>query len=144
MAFEKVYFALGSNIEPRSRHLEEAIRRMSESFGSQPEAISQTYDNPAVGFSGRDFLNCAVRYSLDRDPFEVLKACKDIEKSMGRDIEVRYDTDGRRIYTDRVIDIDIIYYGDRVIDTPSLTVPHPRAVSRPFVQIPLRGIMEND
>jgi len=87
-------------------------------------------------------MNCAVRYSLEMEPLEVLDICKGIEKRMGRDLSVRYDERGKRIYSDRVIDIDIIYFGERIIDTPRLTIPHPRAAVRPFVQIPLSEILE--
>jgi len=142
MSSEKVYFSLGSNIEPRKKHLFEAISLMNEQFGTAPEAVSQIFENPAVGFKGGDFMNCAVRYSLEMEPLEVLDICKGIEKRMGRDLSVRYDERGKRIYSDRVIDIDIIYFGERIIDTPRLTIPHPRAAVRPFVQIPLSEILE--
>ena len=63
---------------------------------------------------------------------------------MGRREKVEYAADGSRIYHDRIIDIDILLYGDERIDTPELTVPHPKMREREFVMLPLREIFDQD
>ena len=65
----------------------------------------------------------------------VLKICKRIERAMGRKDAPEYAADGSRIYHDRIIDIDILFYGDLRLSTPLLTIPHPQVESRPFVGI---------
>ena len=141
MAREKVYFSLGSNLGDRKALLEEALSRMNASFGTPYKALSSFIETQSWGFDGPDFINCAVMYELDSDPFLVLSAVKAIEKEMGRGGSPEYDGKGRRIYHDRPIDIDILYYGDRRVETPELTIPHPLIEEREFVKIPLSEIL---
>ena len=71
----------------------------------------------------------------------VLGQVKAIEKAMGRSGSAEYDSAGRRIYHDRPIDIDILYYGERNVETPELRIPHPLIGDRDFVKIPLAEIL---
>ena len=71
---------------------------------------------------------------------EILAICKDIEHRLGRDDAPEYDADGRRVYHNRAIDIDILFYGKERIDCEDLQVPHPLIAERDFVKIPLAEI----
>ena len=141
MAREKVYFSLGSNLGDRVALLEEALKRMDEAFGTPYSALSSFIETPSWGFEGPDFINCAVMYELDSDPFAVLEKVKRIEKEMGRSGSAEYDAEGYRIYRDRPIDIDILLYGSRRVETLELTIPHPLIGQRDFVKIPLSEIL---
>lgn len=135
-----MYFSLGSNVGNREEHLREALRRMDEAFGCHWTRLSDFILTEAWGFDGAEFVNAAVLYELDSDPWDVLGVCKDIERSMGREEIYETDAGGARIYHDRIIDIDILLYGDRSIRSETLTVPHPLMESREFVMRPLMQI----
>ena len=70
----------------------------------------------------------------------ILQMVKSIEREMGRTDPPEYDSEGNRVYHSRIIDIDILFYGREIIDTPELTIPHKGIADRPFVMIPLRQI----
>lgn len=139
---EKVYFSLGSNLGDRQANLDGAVSRMEEAFGKPCAKRSGTLETKSCGFDGEDFLNCAVMFEMEDSPAEVLKKCKEIESEMGRpNAEPEYDAAGKRVYHNRTIDIDILLYGDRKIDTKTLTIPHPRMYERDFVMVPLKEII---
>ena len=135
-----VYFSLGTNQGDRRANIDEALRRLDKAVGRPYEALSSIIESESWGFDGPDFLNCVVLYRTARRPQTLLRICKRIERAMGRRGAPEYDADGRRIYRDRPIDIDILLYGDEHIDTPELQVPHPRMHERPFVMGPLAEI----
>ena len=135
-----VYLGLGSNEGDRDLNLLKAMNLLDEAFGTHPERISRIVETPAWGFEGPDFLNCVVRYRTARRPETLLRICKKIERAMGRTGSAEYDADGRRIYHDRPIDIDILLYGDERVDTPDLKIPHPLMEQRDFVMRPLAEI----
>ena len=137
-----VYLSLGTNQGDRRARIDEALRRLDAAIGRPYEALSSIIETPAWGFEGPDFLNCVVRYRTARRPETLLKICKRIERAMGRRDVPEYDADGRRIYHDRPIDIDILLYGDERIDTPELQVPHPLMQQRDFIMGPLKEIFE--
>ena len=136
-----VYFSLGSNLGDREANILEALRRMDEAFGVHYSALSSLIETEPLGFSGGKFLNAAA---LDRIPAEsplwTLYMIKSIEREMGRTDPPEYDSEGNRVYHSRIIDIDILFYGREIIDTPELTIPHKGIADRPFVMIPLRQI----
>lgn len=139
---EKVYFSLGSNLGDRQANLDGAVSRMEEAFGMPCAKRSGTLETKSCGFDGEDFLNCAVMFEMEDSPAEVLKKCKEIESEMGRpNAEPEYDAAGKRVYHNRTIDIDILLYGDRKMDTKTLTIPHPRMYERDFVMVPLKEII---
>lgn len=142
MAAEKVYFSLGSNLGDRQRNLERALALMDAAFGCHYLRVSPFLETAAWGFEGEPFLNCAVVYELEDEPERVLRRCKRIERRMGRRGRPEYDAEGKRIYRSRIIDIDILLYGDRTVDTPSLAIPHPRMGERAFVQDTLKFIKD--
>ena len=146
MAFVSVYLGLGSNLGDRRKNLERALTLLDESFGRHYTALSRMIETKAWGFKGDKFLNACVLYRIYRkgspeeQGHEILALCKEIERTLGRDEKPEYDADGNRIYHNRTIDIDILFYGTEHIDTEELTVPHPLIAERDFVKIPLAEI----
>ena len=140
MKQQDVYFSLGSNQGDRQARIEEALRRLDKALGRPYEALSSIIETPAWGFDGPPFLNCVVRYRSARRPETLLQICKRIERAMGRRGAPEYDAEGRRIYRDRPIDIDILLYGDLTVDTPDLKIPHPLMRQRDFIMRPLAEI----
>lgn len=142
---ERVYFSLGSNEGDREANIRKALLLMDESFGTSCSLLSSMVETKSWGFVGRDFLNCAAMYELEGiSPEEVLIRIKEIEKDLGRSGKPEYDSEGRRIYRNRPIDIDILYFGDRTMDTPTLKIPHPLIEKRDFVKIPLKEIKNDE
>ncbi len=142
MAGEQVYFSLGSNLGDRKRNLERALRKMDKAFGCHWLRVSPFLETEAWGFDGAPFLNCAVLYELEEEPAQVLKKCKRIERRMGRRERLEYDAEGKRIYHNRRIDIDILLFGDRKVETPELVIPHPRMDERDFVKETMKFIKD--
>ena len=146
MAFVDVYLALGSNLGDREENLRQALLRLDEAFGTHFKAVSRWMESPSWGFEGPAFLNGCVRYRLPRlgTPEEqatwILETCKAVERSLGRTVEGETDAEGKRIYHDRPIDIDILFYGKETIDSQRLTIPHPGISQREFVRRPLAEI----
>jgi 2-amino-4-hydroxy-6-hydroxymethyldihydropteridine diphosphokinase len=124
---------LGSNLGDRAGALAEAERRLDALFGESAVERSEILETEAVGFDGPPFLNRILRYRCRIGPEELLDACKGIERQMGRTDPPEYAADGRRIYHNRIIDIDILFLGDLTLHTPRLTLPHPQVTERPFV-----------
>ena len=136
-----VYFSLGSNLGDREANILEALRRMDEAFGVHYSALSSLIETEPVGFSGGKFLNAAVLYRIPAEsPLWTLYRIKSIEREMGRMDPPEYDSEGKRVYHSRIIDIDILFYGREIIDIPELTIPHKGIADRPFVMVPLRQI----
>lgn len=139
-----VYLSLGSNIGDRKVNIDSALNSLDEGLGCHYSALSSIVETKSWGFSGADFLNCVVRYRTGMEPGKLLALCKSIEYGMGRREKIEYAADGSRIYHDRVIDIDILLYGDEKIETPELTVPHPKMWERDFVRLPLSEIFDQN
>jgi len=141
-----VFLGLGSNEGDRDLNLLKAMNLMDEAFGMHPERISRIVSSPAWGFEGPDFLNLCVLYRLPRKgtpqehATEILRQVKAIEKALGRKEEAIFDADGKRVYQNRPIDIDILFYGAESIHTDELTIPHPLIGQRDFVKKPLLEI----
>jgi deoxyguanosine kinase len=130
---QKAYLSLGSNMGDRYLTLQKAIFRIQKKAGDIL-ALSAVYENPAIGFEGEDFLNVCIAINTELLPMELLKTLLQIERNFGRE---RSAQDG---YHSRTLDIDIILYGNEVIHTPELDIPHPRMDSRNFVLKPLADI----
>jgi len=141
-----VFLGLGSNLGDRDLNLLRAMNLLDQAFGMHPERISRIVETPAWGFEGPDFLNLCVLYrpvrkgTPEEHATEILHQVKEIEKALGRTREPLFDTDGQRVYHNRIIDIDILFYGTEIINTEELTVPHPLIGQRDFVKKPLLEI----
>ena len=129
----RVGFSLGANTGDRLASLEAVCDHLSDVFG--PLRLSQVYETEPVGCpEGSPFyLNACVEVNTDMPPQDILKLCMDIEKALGRERSGVYGEP-------RPCDIDLLYCGDTVLDTPELTLPHPRAHLREFVLRPLCDI----
>ena len=142
-----VYLGLGSNQGNRELNLLKAMNLMDEAFGTHPERISRIIETPAWGFDGQPFLNFCVLYRLPRKgtpeehAMEILHTVKEVEKALGRNLdEPLFDASGKRIYHDRIIDIDILCYGAFTIHMENLIIPHPLIAERDFARKPLLEI----
>lgn len=129
----KLFLALGSNLGDREGNIKTALAHLDTVFGARV-AQSPAINTVACEFDGPDFLNCVVVYETRRRPATILKICKQTERSMGRDETPEYDKNSNRVFHDRIIDIDILYYGDKVINTPDLVIPHPQVQTRPYIK----------
>lgn len=131
MPYEPVYLALGTNIGDRQANLQIAKQRMS------PEVIvmreSPIYVTPPWGYENQpDFLNQVIEGQTDLSPKQLLNYLKGIEREMGREKRIRNGP--------RLIDLDIIFYGHRVVNEEDLQIPHPRLEGRAFVLVPLNDL----
>lgn len=129
-----VTFSIGTNLGDRDANISCALGLLDRYMRSHYTALSPVIETEACGFDGPAFLNCAVRYRTGRTPEGLLGICKRIEREMGRTDGPEWDAAGNRIYHDRIIDIDILTYGNKEIHTETLTIPHPQVLSRPFIK----------
>lgn len=127
-----VYLSLGSNVGERRGNLLAAIARLPAA-GVEVRKTSSFYETEPLDYKQQPwFLNCAVEAETRWEPAELLRALQGIEKEMGSKKEFPKGP--------RLIDLDILLYGDEVIETPELQVPHPRMLQRRFVLEPLAEI----
>ncbi len=132
----KVYLSLGTNLGNRKRNIREAIEKIEELVG-EVKRQSALYETKPWGFSSpNDFINACVLVETILAPRQLLEACQQIEKDMGRTLK---SVGGA--YHDRIIDIDILMYDDLKVNEPDLIIPHPLMEQRDFVMKPLREIL---
>jgi len=126
-----VYLALGSNLGDRQANLKQAIASLSPQM--DVKAKSRVYETPPWGYTDQPtFLNQVVKVDTYVGPEPLLKHLKRLEIALGR---VPSFQNGPRL-----IDIDILFYDDLVLNTPSLVIPHPQMHERAFVLMPLNDI----
>ena len=129
------YLGLGSNLGDRNASLREAITRLSDPEDLTVVATSSIYETAPWGYTDQpDFLNCAVGIETLFSPAELLRRIQQVEREIGRTPTWRYGP--------RLIDVDILLYGDLCLQLsdPNLAIPHPRMDQRAFVLIPLAEI----
>lgn len=130
---DKIFLSLGSNLGDRAKHLASGIEELKRIPGLVVGAVSHVYETePAEGAAGGAFLNCAVECSYDGDPLELLKRLEEIERREGRK--------SKGDYAARPLDMDIIFFGNLIINSRRLTIPHPRLYKRRFVLVPLNDL----
>ena len=134
MRQEELVLLLGTNLGDREENIRRALEALDKAFGGRRVKLTKIIETEACGFDGPPFLNAVVVYRSARKPENVLKICKQIERSMGRTDTPEYASDGSRVYHNRIIDIDILFYGEHSVSTPQLSIPHPQVHSRPFVK----------
>lgn len=133
---EKAYVALGSNMGDGEKNIKEAIKALASVPGIQVIAVSAMYKTKPWGYEAQDdFVNACVSLEVNISPEALLGVCLGIEAGMGR---VRKFTNGPRI-----IDVDVLLYGDEVRNTDELIIPHPRMYERDFVLVPLNDIADD-
>jgi 2-amino-4-hydroxy-6-hydroxymethyldihydropteridine diphosphokinase len=126
-----VYLSLGSNLGDREHNLRDAIARLGAK--ARIVSVSSWYETEPVEFTDQAwFLNCAVALESTETPEQLMVAVLEIEQQMGR----------RRLQRKgpRIIDVDILLCGDKIVDSPALTLPHPAMQQRRFVLEPLAEI----
>ncbi len=122
------YIALGSNMGDKTATCRKAIGLLSRA--GRVTRVSSFYCTEPVGYAGQeDYVNAVVELETALSPLALLAACHVIEDELGRSRLVRWGP--------RTIDLDILLYGDRVVDDAELTIPHPLMATRGFVLIPL-------
>ena len=131
----RVYLGLGTNIGNKKENLTRAIEKLSLALG-ECKALSSFIETEPWGFNScNSFLNCAAAFDTGLSPLELLDTTERIERELGRTSK---SSNGN--YHDRVIDIDILLYGNTIIKSERLTVPHPLMQQRRFVLEPLAEI----
>ena len=139
----RVALLLGGNQGDVKRTLHTAQQLINSRVGAVLRC-SHRYESEPWGFpAAQRFSNQALEVSTDLSPLEVLDACQGIERELGRNraAEAIEKASSGAAYSSRPIDIDIIFYGDEVIDDERLTVPHPLLAEREFALQPLAEIM---
>ena len=125
-----VYLSIGTNFGDRKANIQKALAMIVERIDPIKDQ-SSLYISSSWGYKSSDFYNMVCRLLTSSEPREFLRKCQNIEREMGRVKESDV-----RSYTDRIIDIDILTFGDEVISEKGLIVPHPRASERNFVLQP--------
>ncbi|MDE2861380.1 MAG: 2-amino-4-hydroxy-6-hydroxymethyldihydropteridine diphosphokinase [Chloroflexota bacterium] len=129
MTTVEAYLGLGSNLGDRERNLASAVSMLDERLAA-PVILSSVYETKPWGYADQpDFLNLACRVETGLKPEALLGAAQEVERLLGRVPTFPYGP--------RAIDVDILLYGDQVVDTPELRVPHPHLIERAFALSPL-------
>ncbi|MBP1148498.1 2-amino-4-hydroxy-6-hydroxymethyldihydropteridine diphosphokinase [Methylocaldum sp. RMAD-M] len=128
-----VFLSIGSNIE-REKHIPSALRELEERVGSL--TVSGVYESEAVGFEGARFYNLVAAFSTELPVSEIVKILSEIENNHGR-------TRDCKKFSSRTLDIDLILYGDEVLQEGKLTLPREDITRYAFVLEPLAEIAPN-
>lgn len=131
MAPTRAYVGLGSNLGDRLDNLKRAVELMLEKGLSVMEA-SSVYETDPVGPPQPDFLNAAVAVDCDLPPAELVAVLKQVEAEIGREQSERWGP--------RVIDLDLLLYGEQTVAEPDVTVPHAELTNRAFALVPVLEI----
>jgi 2-amino-4-hydroxy-6-hydroxymethyldihydropteridine diphosphokinase len=136
MAGQIAYIALGSNLGERAETLATALAMLDEHQGVSVLRLSKMIQTAPVGGPDgqKDYLNAAAEIETSLSPAKLLAVLQDIERKLGRDHKFE------QRWGERTCDLDILLIGDLVMDTPELTIPHPRMHQRRFVLLPLNEI----
>ena len=130
------YLNIGSNLGNKADNLQQAVSLLEKALVVSAK-VSSTIESEPWGFdSNNTFMNVGVMIESNIEPLEMLKIVQKIERDLGS--EAHRNDDGS--YCDRIVDIDIIAVDDLVINTPELTIPHPRMHLREFVLRPMQEL----
>ena len=126
------YIGIGSNVGDKKTNCLKGIELLAEA--GRVVSVSSLYYTEPVGFKEQeDFINAVAAVETDCSPAELLSRCRSIEDRLGRTRTVRWGP--------RTIDLDILLYGDLVVNEPDLVIPHPLMATRKFVLAPLAEIV---
>ena len=129
---QRVYLHLGTNLGDRLEHLHYAHQQIAMHLG-QLIQYSAIYETAAWGnLHQPDFLNQVIVLETNHPPADVLERCLQIEKARGRERLQKWSA--------RILDIDLLFYANQIIQTPQLTLPHPQLHLRNFVLVPLLDV----
>lgn len=134
---ERAFIALGANLGDREATIRRALAALGAMRGVAIVRVSTLIENPSVGgpADAPPFLNGAAELATTLPPHDLLARLLEVERHLGRE--------RRRRWAPRTIDLDLLLYADRVIESDALTVPHPRLHERDFVLMPLAEIAPN-
>ncbi len=134
-----VYLSLGSNLGDRVGYIQQAVSLLGANPNINIVATSSFYETePWQMHSENWFVNAVIQISTTLQPEELLKECKNIETMLGRKRE-----EGSNTYSDRTIDIDIIFYDNLILNSPNLTIPHRFFHRRVFMLVPMLEIAQD-
>ena len=121
----------------RKENLNRAIKEINSINNTKVDSVSNYYETEPFGTPDKQnkYINCCIKISTNLKPKNLLEKCLQIEKLMGRTRPYRF--------APRIIDIDLLLYENETINTPKLTLPHPRMKKRAFVLIPMNEICED-
>jgi 2-amino-4-hydroxy-6-hydroxymethyldihydropteridine diphosphokinase len=128
----RAYVGLGANLGDARATLADAVGRLAQAPGVRLAVVSSTWRTAPVDATGPDFFNAVAALDTTLDARDLLATLHAIEQAHGRERPYRN--------APRTLDLDLLLYGDAVIDTPDLAVPHPRLQQRAFVLAPLLEI----
>ena len=131
---EEIYLSLGSNLGDRQSYLEKATQRLADLIGLELLARSSIYSSEPIGRSEDcpEFLNMVLKINCNLPPEQLLDNTERLEQALGRT--------SKGFNVNRVIDIDILLFGNRIFSNDRLEIPHPRMNERAFVLLPLLEI----
>ena len=130
---ERVFLGLGSNLGEREENLCAALNRIAGLPGTEVVRVSRFHETAPWGVTEQPaFLNAVAEVRTELEPEALLRSVKEIEREMGRVPTYRWGP--------RLIDIDVLVYGTRRMETAELSLPHPQLLARPFVREPLEEI----
>lgn len=133
MSPSRVFLSLGGNLGDPGASMGEALRLLDRDPHSEVKAVSSLYRTPPWGkLDQPDFLNAAAEIGTTRTPRDFLDLCLAVERSLKRERGERWGP--------RLIDLDLLLFGDLKVDDPGLEIPHPRMADRAFVLVPLEEI----
>ena len=128
-----IFLSLGSNLGDKRKNIQSAIVLIRKRLGP-PGAVSQVFESVSWGYTSEHlFYNCCLSVSTQLEPLPVMEELLSIERILGRER-------GKLGYSDRLIDIDLLFFGDLLMDHPRLKLPHPSIPLRRFVLKPLSEI----
>ncbi len=132
------YIGFGSNVGDRILFVRRAVEELDDTAGVRVTRVSGLYEtSPVGGPPQRSFVNCVASIDTDLTPRQLLVVCKEIEDKLGRDAsEIRWGP--------RIIDLDVLTYGEDKVSEPDLEIPHPRIRERRFVLVPLLEIAPHE
>ena len=130
-----VCIGLGANLGDARAALVCAYEQLQQLHSTRNHRCSPRFRSAPVDSSGPDYLNAVVCFDTTLSPQDLLESLQRIEQSHGRERPYRN--------APRTLDLDVLLYGEQVISTPTLTVPHPRMHERAFVLLPLAALLPN-
>jgi len=124
------YIGIGSNLKGPKKQIEKALKAISEAKEITLLSVSSFYQSkPLLDMPGPNYLNVVCKIETDLSSFDLLSFCQKIEDNQKRVREVKWGS--------RTIDLDILLYGDQVLVSKRLKIPHPEIINRAFVLLPL-------
>jgi 2-amino-4-hydroxy-6-hydroxymethyldihydropteridine diphosphokinase len=130
---DRVFLGLGGNLGDPQASMAAALRILDDDAGTRVVTVSSVYRTPPWGKTDQpDFLNAAAEIATTHEPRALLALCLDAERALKRERRERWGP--------RIVDIDILVFGNRLIREPGLEIPHPRIFERAFVIVPLAEI----